>query len=89
MRRAEYMTTRAQAFIDVLEEAGYRLLHPHEVERLKEVGVMLALYGDDCFPPPNEQGQKHFGACMMDDAAATLMGMFFPVCESAWPPPDR
>lgn len=59
----------------------------HFAEELETTGMMLSRYADDCFPPPNEQGQVHFGRAVMDSAALTVLALFHPVrelCEHEW-----
>lgn len=70
--------TRAEAFITALEKAGFRLLTPHEVAHLETAAHMLALYGEDLFPPPNEQGQKHFGRVLLDSVELTIVRLAYP-----------
>lgn len=74
--------TRAEAFIAALEKAGFRLLTPQEVEHLKTAVNMLAFYGQDLFPPPNEKGQKHFGAVLLDSVELTLVRLAYPLSEN-------
>ena len=75
------MTTRIQAAVDVLHQIGCRVLTPGEVERIRSSGLMLDRWAADCFPPPNAQGQQHFGKVMMDSAAQAILSAFYPIVE--------
>lgn len=52
-----------------------------QAEQLHQCGVMLACWGDDCFDPPNAQGQRAMGAIMMESAAAAIIALFYPLQE--------
>jgi hypothetical protein len=73
--------TRAEALIRAFETAGFRLLTPQEVRRLETAAHMLAIHGEGLFPPPNEQGQKHFGEVLLDSVEMTLMRIAYPLAD--------
>lgn len=73
--------TRIEATIAELQRIGFKVLMPGEAERLYQSGKMLDRWAADCFPPPNEQGQQHFGKVMMDSAATAILSVFHPIVE--------
>lgn len=79
--------TRIESTIRELEAIGFKVLLPSEADQLRTTGKMLSVYGEDCFPPPNEQGQRHFGDLMMESAAKMIVSIFYPLrdlCAHAW-----
>lgn len=58
-----------------------------DAEQLETTGKMLGRYVDDCFPPPNDMGQVHFGRAVMDCAATNILSLFYPLrelCTHRW-----
>lgn len=52
-----------------------------DMESLRRTGMMLDRYADNCFPPPNENGQVHFSKILMDSAAQQIVSLFYPLRE--------
>jgi hypothetical protein len=50
-------------------------------ESMALTGRMLSIYGEDCFPPPNEKGQRHFGDVLIDSAAKACIAVAYPLHE--------